>query len=207
VIKIFHNEFSHFAFEEFEKVKAINKIGLSTPQVYELMDIDTRKGIVYEYVHGISMIQAMQKHPFSINSFAKKLAEIHAEMHSKRVNGIESIKESLSTVITDTETLKQEDKKTIIDYIKTLPDGNTLCHYDYHPGNIIVSNHSFRVIDWMTAGAGNPCADVCRTGIILNSGILPPGISGVQKILIGSYRKKLYKKYIAHYNKLTGVSY
>ena len=58
----------------------------------------------------------------------------------------------------------------------------------------------------MTAGSGNPCADVCRTGIILNSSIMPPGISRTQKVLLKSFRKMLYKKYIAHYCKITGIT-
>ena len=58
----------------------------------------------------------------------------------------------------------------------------------------------------MTAGSGNPCADVCRTGIILNSSIVPPGITCAQRVLIKSFRKMLYKKYIANYCKITGVT-
>jgi len=41
----------------------------------------------------------------------------------------------------------------------------------------------------------------------LNSNILPPGISGAQKIMIKTFRKSLYKKYIAHYCKITGITH
>ena len=206
VVKVFHHEFTNLANEEFEKGKKINNLGLSAPHVYELIDIDSKKGIIYEFVHGINMIQVMQKQPLRVNQYAKQLAESHAKIHSKSIPGLMSVKDSLSSVINNVHILSQAEKALIIEYIDTLPDGNYICHYDFHPDNILVSNGTLRVIDWMTVEAGNPCADVCRTGIILNSSVLPPGISFIQQIIIKSFRRKFYKKYIAHYCNLTGVT-
>jgi len=152
------------------------------------------------------MVQQMQIQPFKFTKYAKQLAELHAEIHSKSVNGLDKVKDSLTSVINTVQSLKQTEKEVITEYIYTLPDGNYLCHYDFHPGNILVSNDTLKVIDWMTAEAGNPCGDVCRTGLILNSSILPPGTSFIQKFMIKIFRKTLYKKYITHYCKITGVT-
>ena len=60
VVKIFRSEYTHLAYEEYAKAKEINNIGIPAPHVYELIDIDSRKGIVYEFVHGINMIKQLQ---------------------------------------------------------------------------------------------------------------------------------------------------
>ena len=206
VVKIFHAGFTQLAYEEFEKAIKINNIGISVPHAYELIDISSDKGIVYELVQGMSMIQLMQMQPLKVTKYANQLANLHAEIHSKSVNGLGKVKESLISAVHKVQSLKPTEKESITKYINTLPDGDYLCHYDFHPGNILISNDTLKVIDWMTAEVGNPCADVCRTGLILNSSILPPGVSAIEKIMIKTFRKTLYKKYIAHYCKITGVT-
>jgi len=165
-VKIFHRDFTHLANEEYIKVKNIDSVGIHAPHVYELIEINSQKAIIYEFVHGNNLIYEMQKQPLKVNHYSKKLAESHAKIHSKSVSGLQSVKESLCSEIINVQSLKQTDKEKIMKYIASLSDGNSLCHYDFHPGNILVSNDKFNVIDWMTAVTGNPCADVCRTGII-----------------------------------------
>ena len=46
VIKIFKKELSHLAEFEYKCAKAIDSIGITAPRVYELKDIDEKKGIV-----------------------------------------------------------------------------------------------------------------------------------------------------------------
>ena len=36
--------------------------------------------------------------------------------------------------------------------------GASVCHFDFHPGNILVRGPKYQVIDWMTACAGNKVA-------------------------------------------------
>jgi len=206
VVKIFHAEFTHLAYEEFEKAIKINNLGISAPHVYDLIDIGSGKGIVYELVQGMSMIQQMQMQPLKVTQYANKLANLHAQIHCKSVSGLSKVKDSLISAIDKVQSIKPTEKESITKYINTLPDGDYLCHFDFHPGNILISNDTLNVIDWMTAEVGSPCADVCRTGIILNSSILPPGVSVFDKIMIKTFRKTLYRKYIAHYCKITGVT-
>jgi len=206
VIKVFHKEFTKLAYEEYATVQSIESIGLSVPCAYGLIDVDSRKAIVYEYVKGISMLQLMRKNPFKVVRYAKLLATLHAQIHSKPISALADIKESISATIRNLKSINEADREAIIDYLNTLPDGDRLCHYDFHPGNVLMFEGNAKVIDWMTAGVGNPCADICRTSVILKSNILPPDTSTAESILISIFRKIFHRNYINHYLEITGIT-
>ena len=205
VIKVFHDEFEWLAYEEYAKDKNINNIGLPAPKAYDFIEIDGKKGIVYEYVQGVSMLKLMQRNPFKAARHARLLADLHAEIHKKTLTSLPSIKASLAAMIQKVQSVEQQKKDAIISYMNTLPDGLNLCHYDFHPDNVLIHDGDAKVIDWMTAGAGDPCVDVCRTCLILNSNILPPNTSAIKGRLINSFRKIFYRSYINQYLKTTGI--
>lgn len=49
-----------------------------------------------------------------------------------------------------------------------IPDGNSLCHLDLHPSNVMVTEHEQIIIDWVNAKIGNPIYDYARTYVILH---------------------------------------
>jgi aminoglycoside/choline kinase family phosphotransferase len=51
--------------------------------------------------------------------------------------------------------------------LASMPGGESLCHGDFHPDNVILSAEGPVVIDWVDATVGNPLADVARTTILL----------------------------------------
>jgi Ser/Thr protein kinase RdoA (MazF antagonist) len=58
-------------------------------------------------------------------------------------------------------------KASLLKTLDTLPDGNRVCHGDFHPANVLMSGKDANIIDWIDAARGNPLADVARTTIIL----------------------------------------
>jgi len=206
VIKVFHKEFAQLAYEEYATAQKIESLGLPAPYVYDFIDTDNKKSIVYEYVQGISMLNLMQRNPFKVVRYAKLLADLQAEIHSRPITALTNIKESISATIRNVQSLNEADREVIINYLDTLPDGDRLCHYDFHPGNVLIFEGNAKVIDWMTAGVGNPCADICRTSIILNSNILPPNTSVIKGILTNAFRKIFYRSYIHQYLKATDIT-
>lgn len=203
VLKVFHQNLSSLADEEFARAKQIQDTGVCAPAVYELIDVNNAKGIVYEYVRGITLLEQMQNSPLQISRYAKQLATMHAELHRTPVSNLKSLKESLSYAIDHAPLLTQQEKTTILRYLESLPDGDRLCHYDFHPGNILVFEGTAKIIDWMTAGAGDPYADVCRTCLILRSNVQPYNTSFAQKTMLNIFRTVLCKIYLQQYLKLT----
>lgn len=206
VIKVFHKQFSHLAVEEYERAKIIDSLDISAPRAYEILDADDKKCIVYEYVQGMSMLQLTQRNPLKISIYASRLAQMHAEIHSKSAPTLPNLKDSLSRAICNVQSLNQEDKDAILSYLETLPHGDRLCHYDFHPGNVMMFGEDASVIDWMTAGSGDPCADICRTSLILKSNAQPYDMSTIEKLTLHVFRKIFYRSYIKQYLQTTGIA-
>ncbi|MGO7541636.1 phosphotransferase family protein [Rhizobium ruizarguesonis] len=79
-----------------------------------------------------------------------------------------SILERLSARIRRAEGLDAASRKRLLLELDALPDGDRVCHGDFHPWNIHGSGQEFMIVDWLDACCGNPLADVCRTYVLLH---------------------------------------
>ena len=116
-----------------------------------------------------------------------------------------TVKEKLNYDIAAVDLLSEEEKAILKHYIATLPDGDYLCHFDFHPGNIMMVNDTPVFLDWMTACKGDRCADVARTCILLKYGQLEHAPIWVQKLLALG-KNSMCKKYCKEYMKLLGIT-
>ena len=80
-----------------------------------------------------------------------------------------------------------------------MPAGDQLCHGDFHPGNIMVTDRGPVIIDWMTASRGTGCGDVARTAIILEAATPPEGtpmrwlLEWIRKRFLATYFKTYFQ--------------
>jgi aminoglycoside phosphotransferase (APT) family kinase protein len=83
-------------------------------------------------------------------------------------------------------------------HLATLSDGDKVCHGDFHPGNVLITEKGAVVIDWMTARSGNPWADVARTSMIISIGAKRAGkqVSPIIRSLINLYHRAYLKRYL-----------
>jgi len=59
--------------------------------------------------------------------------------------------------------------------LSQLDDGRRgVCHFDFHPGNVLVGPDGWVVIDWLTVANGPPAADLARTLVLLGPLAAPP---------------------------------
>jgi Ser/Thr protein kinase RdoA (MazF antagonist) len=77
------------------------------------------------------------------------------------------VKDKLRGDIARAEHLTEAEKTLVNNYMDGLPEGNRLCHFDFHPDNVILTDKGPITIDWMTACKGEPVADAARTFIML----------------------------------------
>ncbi len=81
-----------------------------------------------------------------------------------------------------------------------LPDGDTLCHGDLHPANILLTQRGPVVIDW-TCGS---CAlgDVAATSLLFEVAQLPTDAPLHIQALLKCSRRMLHSTYLKHYFRL-----
>ncbi|MDE6597071.1 MAG: phosphotransferase [Clostridia bacterium] len=206
ILKLFRKDFPlEIISTELDIAKLISSDLVFVPKVFVLVKYKNRYGILYEKISGKDMIAEMLRKPFKIRSYSKALADTHAKIHTSTVDLSSDIKDKLINNINATTDLSKQEKDKIVSYIKTLPDGKALCHFDFHPGNVMIKNNEFYVIDWMTACNGNAASDAARTYFLLRYGELLYANFFV-KLVAHIVEKHIGKIYLRQYKKLTGIS-
>lgn len=170
ILKLFHNWFELQNIEyELKIARAVHASGVKAPVVKELVQVHGRSGLIYERVAGESMLDMLQQKPWMVLSYASILAVLHAQMHECVFDsaGIPAQRQRLQNKINHADALSTSLKTSLLNALRSLPEGSRVCHGDFHPANVLISGNNATVIDWMDASRGNPLADVARTSIIL----------------------------------------
>jgi Ser/Thr protein kinase RdoA (MazF antagonist) len=168
VLKLYHEWFGPEEIQfEARIAQAVHASGLPVPAPGAILRVGGRNGLLYERVDGVEMWRLLARRPWQAGRFARRMAALHAEMHS-RPFGSELPAQRLRLVrkIEAARSLSQALRARALAILETLPDGDRLCHGDFHPGNILVGNQGEVIIDWIDANRGSPLADVARTAII-----------------------------------------
>jgi aminoglycoside phosphotransferase (APT) family kinase protein len=202
VLKVFLQEFAADAAFEFQNNQAIKDVGISFPLAESILEVDGRTSIVFERVQGMSMLEHIVTNPSALTEMAFRLGQLHAEMHSHSCKSLPLQMEYLSNKIKRADIDKSVRIKAL-KCLEQLPRDDKLCHGDFHPGNVMVTQTSPMIIDWVTATQGNPLADIVWTRLILKLDNLPEGDSN--KKAIDSVRPTLYEGYHNGYRKVRDV--
>jgi uncharacterized protein (TIGR02172 family) len=177
----------------------VHAAGIPTPAAGEIVEVKGRRGLIYERVEGISMLQDLNSHPWKLGRHARSLAELQIKIHQQSITGLPSYKEKLQHAIRVTRYLPEDLRKKNLQLLEVLPVGEALCHGDYHPGNIILTTNGPVVIDWMTACSGCHWADVARTSLLLTIG--PKGAGNLVSPLIFTAIRLYHRMYLNRYLK------
>jgi Ser/Thr protein kinase RdoA (MazF antagonist) len=204
VLKLFHAWMpTSAAYYEARIARAVYETGNRVPAIGDIVDIDGRIGIPYERVVGVSMMTALGRQPWRLGHFARCLADLHAEMHTRRNPELPSQKERLIAKIEGADPLPKYLKDKALTTLANLPTDDKLCHGDFHPDNVLMTTEGPIVIDWVDATRGHPMADVARTSLLLSTGALPPETPRPIRWLISGMRHLFHKTYLKRYLQLT----
>ncbi len=189
---------------EAQIARTVHAAGAPAPAVGEVVDVDGRRGIIYECVDGAPMTRRITSKPWTLFRCARLLAELHATMHTCTVPDLPPLRQRLENKIRDAEPLPASWKTAALQALDQLPDDNVLCHGDFHPENVLMSPRGATIIDWPDATRGHPLADVARTSLLLRVGGLPPGAA--LRRLLQSARAAFHAVYLRRYMQLRPAS-
>lgn len=179
--------------------RLVAQAGLAAPAVVDVVEVEGRLGIVYERIVGPSMLDALARRPWALFHSARQFAELHAAMHACRREALPPQRSGLTRAILHAPALPAAARDKALAALARLPDGDALCHGDFHPDNVIMSPRGPIVIDWTTASRGNPIADVARSVLMFRMAALPPHIPAGQRLLIQFLRARFRAAYLRAY--------
>jgi thiamine kinase-like enzyme len=128
------------------------------------------------------------------------MSTVHQEFLKREAPELPDIKEEalrMSSMLPEG-TIRPEQFKILERYLGLLPSGNKICHMDFQPGNIMLNENGYQVIDWSEAVRGSPVADIAMTSLMLSMAETAPGTSLLLRIIIPIFRKAIEKRYRTH---------
>jgi len=144
----------------------IENTELPVPKTYEVLSIDNQMAIKMDYIKGKSLFDCILKDKNNIEVYFKQMVKLQIEMHSKKVYLPFSLKDKLKEKIQGNKNLSISQKEKVLTLLNNLPEGNELCHGDFHGYNILVCEGQYWIIDWIDSTYGCADGDVCRTYMI-----------------------------------------
>jgi aminoglycoside phosphotransferase (APT) family kinase protein len=205
ILKLFLEGFpARMAEDEARVTGAAYDAGLPVPAVEGVVEIDGRTGIVFERVDGSTIDGPELAIPWTLVRYARICAELHVSVHSCELPEPISQQERLEQDIRRAPGLPADMREAVFKVLQQLPDGNALCHNDFHPGNVMMSSRGPIIIDWMTATRGNPLADVARTSLLLRIGTRA-GVGTIERRISNFFGARFYSVYLRKYLKLRPV--
>lgn len=204
VIKLFKPFLNEASVErEFRVASFAHRAGLSTPKPVRVVDRDGRKGIVYERVDGVSMLRMISDNPLRMTALAKSMAALHCRVNDVPFDDAAyAQKDYVEYSIRHARGIGEGDKERVIAYLRSLPDGNRLCHGDFHPDNILMTEQPW-IIDWMTGSSGTPAGDLARSRLLLETGEIPGGVPPAMRVILKMGQRKLARTYVAEYLRIS----
>lgn len=206
IVKLFRDFIPEAAIEtEYRTSKLAFDAGIPTPEPHGMMKIDGKTGIVYDRIYDPSLLKQIFSAPLLAGRTNGMFAALHARMHQAIAPaGFPRQKEGLARAISATPLLAEQEKAIILRCLASLPEGDRLCHGDYHQDNVLAGKQ-LAVIDWMNGSRGDPACDVARTTILVSLGSLPEGIPAIGRVIINRLRAMLVRGYLREYRRRTGM--
>ncbi len=206
VLKLFHADRPASTVEYEAKIaRAVYASGAASPTLIDAVEVEERQGLIYERIYGPSLADVLRSEPWRLPRLARTFALLHASMHRRSAPDLPSQRDRLTWKIESADPLPADLKEAALLSLARLPEGDALCHGDFHPENVIMSPRGPVIIDWIDATCGNPLADVARTSLLLTTAHLhlPSGIPSIAiSLLIAAFRKL----YLTHYLRATRTS-
>jgi hypothetical protein len=155
------------AFHEAARSAAVEALGLPVPSVWGVHEVNGRWGLSFDRVTQKSFAEQMLGNRNDVPLFLGCMARLHIRIHSHQAIQFAGLKVRLAANIAATTLLDISRKQELLNEILDMPDGDRLCHGDFHPENILGDISNPVIIDWLDARRGDPAADVCRSYVLL----------------------------------------
>lgn len=179
-IKVFDANFSKSdILNEALNQARVEEAGIRVPKVLEVSVIDGKWAIVSEYIPGKTLAQLMEENPQNKDAYLEQFVELQMEVHTHRAPLLNKLYDKMKRKIDETG-LDATTRYELHTRLDSTPHHNKVCHGDFNPSNIIMSENGPYILDWSHATQGNASADVARTYLLF---WLNGDIDGAKKYL------------------------
>ena len=197
VIKLYQPWVSREAVErERCNTQVASDMGLPTPSVGGIVSLAGRAGLILERIQGITMMSQIENDRSCVTSSARQLAELHVSLNSITADiRLPAQHAALHDKIACCKPLTSSERAVVLASLSRMPAGDHLCHGDFHPGNVILAQERFFIIDWIDASRGNPAADLARSSVLFLGHIANSPLSSEERRLMELFHQTYLDAY------------
>lgn len=170
-IKLFIENYSkaNILNEALNQARVEENTDLNIANLKEITKINNRWALISQHIEGTSLQELMDKNPEKLDEYMDLFIKIQLEVLSKEVLLLNPIKEKYKRKITNSTLISDNTKYELLQRLSGMPDHTKLCHGDFEPGNIIITDDGKHyIIDWAHVTQGNSEADAARTFLIFS---------------------------------------
>lgn len=182
----------------------VEKTGLNVPAVKSVTTIENKWAIVSEFISGKTLDRIMKENPEKKNEYMQKFVDLQLEVQSKTCPKLNNLKDKMRDKISAAQ-LDEDTRYELHARLEGMPKHTKLCHGDFNPSNIIVTESGKAyILDWSHATIGNASADAARTYLLF---WLNGDISGAETYLdLFCEKSKTDKRYVQKWMPVVAAS-
>jgi tRNA A-37 threonylcarbamoyl transferase component Bud32 len=144
----------------------VEETGLNIPKILEVTMTEGKWTIVSEYINGKTLAQLISEDPDKKDEYLEMFVDLQLSMHEKTCGGLNKLKDKMNRKISETD-LSATVRYDLHTRLEGMPKHNKVCHGDFNPSNIIVTDEGTPyILDWSHATQGNASADAARTYLL-----------------------------------------
>lgn len=144
----------------------VEHTGLNIPKIKAVTMIDGKWAIVSEYIKGKTLDRLIAENPDKKHEYMEMFVDLQIKVQSCTCPLLPKLKDKMSRKISQAD-LDATTRYDLHTRLEGMPKHNKLCHGDFNPGNIIITDDGTPyILDWSHATQGNASADVARTYLL-----------------------------------------
>ncbi len=204
-VKVFDKDYSKAdVLSEALNQARVEETGLNIPKIKEVTMIDGKWAIISEFIPGKTLQRLMEEEPEKKDEYLALLVDIQLSVQAKECALLTKLKDKMNRKIAISE-LDATARYDLHTRLEGMPKHKKLCHGDFNPSNIIISDDGTPyILDWAHATQGNASADAARTYLLF---WLAGDIEGANKYLdLFCQKSNTAKQYVQKWMPIVAAS-
>jgi len=167
VIKVMGEEYlAPDVLSEALNLAVVGETALKVPRLVEVTKINGKWAVVWEYVEGTTLDKLMEKNKDKEQQYLERFVDIQLDMYRYSATRLPLLTEKMERKI-KASGLDATSRYEILGRLASMPKHTKLCHGDFNPSNIVITEKDEAyIIDWSHAAQGNASADAAHTYLL-----------------------------------------
>ena len=161
-VKLYRDGYpKRYVFTEAYIMANLELVNFPGPRVHEILLVNERYGLRMDRVKGKAMSEEFRdRDPARCKEALDVLVDLQCGLQKyDTVGWVRDLKQRFHEDLVLNDRISVDLKKNLLGILDGLPDGQALCHCDFHAGNVFFDDEKYTVIDLLQVCRGDPAAD------------------------------------------------